>query len=140
VIIGLALAHVGEGVGASFRSVRAGHMDNPIVVPTGHVNAPWIAAHLAVLNEAAVDVRLDVDFQLLPAKRTRHQKLVWHISSGSEGVKKPPHERSNLADLGSRGDELERRRTDRTGVTLEGRRQRRGQHGTFIQQSEQAAP
>ena len=70
----------------------------------------------------------------------------WHgahlrdIGRLSEGVKKLPHERSNLANLAGRGDELERRRTDRTDVTLEGRRQRRGQHGTFIQQSEQAGP
>ena len=45
---------------------------------TGHLDAPWVAAHLAVLNEAAIDVRLDVDFQLLAAKRTRDQELVWH--------------------------------------------------------------
>ena len=53
-------------------------MDNPIVVSTGHVDAPWVAANLAVLNEAAVDVRLDVDFHVLAAKRTRDQELVWH--------------------------------------------------------------
>jgi hypothetical protein len=53
-------------------------MDNPIVASTRHLDAPWIAAHLAVLNEAAVDIRLDVDFQVLAAKRTRDQELVWH--------------------------------------------------------------
>jgi|SRR5512145_2614311 hypothetical protein len=53
-------------------------MDNPIVASTRHLDAPWIAANLAVLNEAAVDVRLDVDFQVLAAKRTRDQELVWH--------------------------------------------------------------
>jgi len=53
-------------------------VDNPIVVSTRHVDAPWIAANLAVLNEAAADVRLDVDFQLLAAKRTGDQELVWH--------------------------------------------------------------
>jgi len=51
-------------------------MDSPILVPTGHVDAPWIAADLAVLNEGAVDVRLDVDLQLFAAKRTRDPKLV----------------------------------------------------------------
>jgi hypothetical protein len=51
----------------------------PIVASTRHVDAPWIAAHLAVLNEAAVDVRLDVNFQALAAKRTGDQKLVWHF-------------------------------------------------------------
>jgi hypothetical protein len=54
-------------------------MDDPIVVSARHVDAPWIAAHLAVLNEAAVDVRLDVDFHVLAAKRTRDQELVRHV-------------------------------------------------------------
>ena len=54
-------------------------MDSPIFVSTRHVDAPWIAADLAVLNEAAVDVGLDVDLQLLAAKRTRDQELVRHL-------------------------------------------------------------
>ena len=53
-------------------------MDNPIVTSTRHLDAPWIAANLTVLNEAAVDVRFDVDFQVLAAKRTPDQELVWH--------------------------------------------------------------
>ena len=51
-------------------------MDSPVFVSTGHADAPWIAADFAILNEAAVDVRLDVDLQLLAAKRTRDQELV----------------------------------------------------------------
>jgi hypothetical protein len=51
-------------------------MDIPLFASTGHVNAPWIAADLAILNEAAVNVRLNVDLRLLAAKRTRDQKLV----------------------------------------------------------------
>jgi hypothetical protein len=51
-------------------------MDRTIFVSTGHADAQWIAADLAILHKAAVDVRLDVDFQLLAAKRTRDQKLV----------------------------------------------------------------
>jgi len=54
-------------------------MDRPIVVSAGDADAPWIAADLAVLNEAAMDVRLDVDFHLLAAKRTRDQELVRHV-------------------------------------------------------------
>ena len=54
-------------------------MDDPVVASTRHVNAPWIAANLAVLNEAAVDVRLDVDFHVLAAKRTRDHELVRHV-------------------------------------------------------------
>jgi hypothetical protein len=62
-------------------------MDNPIVASTRHLDAPWIAANLTVLNEAAVDVRLDVDFQALAAKRARDQELVWHLqpSYGNAG-------------------------------------------------------
>jgi hypothetical protein len=51
-------------------------VDSPIFGSTRHADAPWIAADLAVLNEGAVDVGLDVDLQLLAAKRTRDQKLV----------------------------------------------------------------
>jgi hypothetical protein len=41
-------------------------------------DAPRIAAHFAVLNEAADDVGLDVDFEVLPAVRTRHSEPVVH--------------------------------------------------------------
>jgi hypothetical protein len=53
-------------------------MDNAIVVSTRHLDAPGIAANFAVLNEAAADVKLDVDFQVLTAIRTGEQELVWH--------------------------------------------------------------
>ena len=66
---------------SSLRSVGACHVDDAILVSTGHVDAPWIAAHLAVLNEAAMDVRLDVDFHLLAAERTADQELVWHLQN-----------------------------------------------------------
>jgi hypothetical protein len=46
-------------------------MDNPIIVSPRHLDPPGIAADLAVLNEAATDVRLDVDFQIFAAERTR---------------------------------------------------------------------
>ena len=54
-------------------------MCDPIVVSTVHGNAPWVTADLAVLNEAAVDVTLDADLQLLAAERTGDQELVWHL-------------------------------------------------------------
>lgn len=56
-------------------------MNDAIVASIRHQDAPGIAAHLAVLNEAAGDVRLDVDFHLLAAKRTRDQELVWHCGN-----------------------------------------------------------
>lgn len=54
-------------------------MDSPIVVSTGHVDAPGIAADLAILNEAAADVGLDVDLRQLATEGTRDQELVWHL-------------------------------------------------------------
>jgi hypothetical protein len=58
-------------------------MNNPIVVSTRHLDPPWVAAHLAVLNEAAVNVRLDVDFDVLAAIRTGDQEVVWHLANHS---------------------------------------------------------
>ena len=46
--------------------------------------------------------------------------------SAKQDVWKLRNELTNIADLVGRGDERERRRTDRTGVTLEGRAQHRG--------------
>ena len=54
-------------------------MDDPIVASTRYMDAPRIAAHLAVLYEAALHIGLDVDFQILAAKRTRDQELVFHF-------------------------------------------------------------
>lgn len=53
-------------------------MDIAIVVSTRHADPPRITADLAVLNEAAMDVRLDVDLHLFAAKRTRDQEVVRH--------------------------------------------------------------
>jgi hypothetical protein len=54
-------------------------MDDPVVVSARHADAPWIAADLAVLHEAAMDIWFDVDFHLLAAKRTGDQELIWHV-------------------------------------------------------------
>jgi hypothetical protein len=61
-------------------------MRDSIVASTHHVDAPWIAANLAVLNEAAVHVRLDVDFQVFAAKRTYHKESVWHRRQSYRGA------------------------------------------------------
>ena len=58
-------------------------MDDSIVVSTRHVDAPWIAADFAVLDEIAADVRLDVDLELFATKRTCHQELVCHLTNYS---------------------------------------------------------
>jgi len=49
-----------------------------IVISTRHADPPRITADFAVLNEAAMDVRLDVDLHLFAAKRTRDQEVVRH--------------------------------------------------------------
>jgi hypothetical protein len=41
-------------------------------------NAPGVAADLAILHEAARDVRLEVDFDILAAVRARYDKIVVH--------------------------------------------------------------
>jgi len=42
------------------------------------MDTPWVAAHLAILDEGARDIGLDVDLALLAAVRTRHPELVVH--------------------------------------------------------------
>jgi hypothetical protein len=70
-------------------------MCDPIVVSTGHVDAPWVTADLAVLNEAAGDVRLDVDLQLLAAEGTCDQKFVWHLRNPTAMRDRRPVETAN---------------------------------------------
>jgi hypothetical protein len=56
-------------------------MDYPIFVSTRYVHAPRIAADLAALKEAAVDIGLYVNPQVLATKRTRHSEVVWHFAA-----------------------------------------------------------
>jgi hypothetical protein len=60
----------------SFRAIRSCDLDSPIAASARHPNAPGIAANLAVLNQAAFDVRFDVDLDLLAAKGTDDEKRV----------------------------------------------------------------
>jgi hypothetical protein len=73
-------------------------MDNSIFVLIRHLDAPWIAADFAILNEAAVNVGLNIDFHPLAAKRTRHNELVCHLRQSY--CKAPPA--SGAATNGSR--------------------------------------
>jgi hypothetical protein len=54
-------------------------MDNSIFVLIRHLDAPWIAADFAILNEGAVNIWLDIDFHLLATKRARDNELVGHL-------------------------------------------------------------
>jgi hypothetical protein len=65
-----------QRVDASLGSIGTGDVDSPIFTSTRHADPPWIATGFAVLNEAPGDIRLDVDFQLLAAKRTCDQELI----------------------------------------------------------------
>jgi hypothetical protein len=60
---------------------------------TRHVHSPRIAAHLAVLDEGARHVRLDVDLQLLAAERTRDQKVLRHSEDANAGWDRTPNHR-----------------------------------------------
>ena len=69
----------------SFGAVCPRYLDLPILVTTRHMYSPRIAANLAVLDEGAGHVRLDVDFHLLAAERTCDQKVVRHFEDGNAG-------------------------------------------------------
>ena len=62
----------------SLRAVGAGDVDVAIFAAARYAHAPRVAADLAVLDEAAFDIRLHVDFHRLAAIRARHEMLVVH--------------------------------------------------------------
>jgi hypothetical protein len=62
-------------------------MDDSIFVSIRHLNAPWIAADFAILNEAAVNVWLDIDFHLLATKRTRDHEFVRHLRHHAAAIR-----------------------------------------------------
>jgi hypothetical protein len=64
-------------------------MDNSIFLLIRHLDAPWIAADFAILNEAAVNVGLDIDFHPLAAERTRHNELVCHCVNRTARLRQP---------------------------------------------------
>src|SRR5436190_13488131 len=57
---------------ALLRTVGARDVDRSLIAFTGDANPPGIAAHFAVLDEAAVHLRLDVDLRLFAAVRAGH--------------------------------------------------------------------
>src|SRR5687767_1149995 len=62
--------------GPSFRAVRPGNLDVPIVSIARHAHSPWVTANLAILNEAPAQIRLDVNLDLLRAVGTIDQKTI----------------------------------------------------------------
>ena len=73
--------------GYSFRTVRPRNVDFALFVATGYDDAPWIAADFAVLNEAAGDVRLDVDFHRASAVAGHWKEL--HPGAGRSSTGMP---------------------------------------------------
>ena len=59
-------------------AVPASDVDVTLAILPPHVDAPWIAAHLTVLYQRALDVRLDVDSRRFPAVRTLDREIVFH--------------------------------------------------------------
>jgi hypothetical protein len=53
-----------------FGAVGAGDLDDALAFLTGDADAPWVATDFAILDEAAFDVRLDVDLDVFAAVRT----------------------------------------------------------------------
>ncbi len=65
-------------------SIRARHVDDAVVPPSGDPHAPRITADLAILDERAANIGLDVDGDVFAAVRTGDKELVVHW--GSFGV------------------------------------------------------
>ena len=62
----------------SLRSVGARDVDAAVLSRPGHADPPGVAAYLAVLDEAAFHVGLEINLDLLPAIRAHHCELIVH--------------------------------------------------------------
>jgi hypothetical protein len=58
--------------------VASGDFYVSLIARSDNPHAPWIAAHLAVLDQGAVDIRLQIDLHFFAAVRTGHQELFAH--------------------------------------------------------------
>jgi hypothetical protein len=65
-------------LGTLFTPIRAPDGHRALVASPGDVDAPRVAAHFAVLDEAPLHVRFDVNLQLLAAVRTDNEIFVGH--------------------------------------------------------------
>ena len=72
---GAARPQASRGVG-SFRAVGATDVDGSVVARSPDADAPRVAAHLAVLHEAASHVRLEINFHRFAAIRARHDEFI----------------------------------------------------------------
>ena len=60
------------------RAIRADDVDPSIVAVVRDADSPRAAADFAVLDEAAVEIRFDVNLDFLSAIGARHEKTVFH--------------------------------------------------------------
>src|ERR1043166_4367408 len=68
-----------------FGSIGAADADVALVLVSCHLHAPRVAAHLAVLDEGALHVRLDVDRHVFAAVRTVDDELIVHGADHARG-------------------------------------------------------
>ena len=61
-----------------FRAVRARHRYSAIVVLALDAKQPGVAAHLAILHEAALDVPLESHVDVLSAVGARDDEILFH--------------------------------------------------------------
>src|SRR4030095_468508 len=64
--------------GALFGTVRASHRDVALSVLIAHVNAPWVTAHLTILDKTAPHVGLDIHIDVLTAIWALDNELFVH--------------------------------------------------------------
>jgi hypothetical protein len=72
-----------------FGAVRASHRDIALAVLISHVDAPRVAAHFTVLDEAALHVSLDIDIDVLAAIWALDDELFVHGRWYAEGHQFP---------------------------------------------------
>src|SRR5678816_3803471 len=72
-------------LGPSFTPVRARHRYIPVVAVSRDPNHPRIAADLAVLDECATDVRLQIDLHFLATIRALDEEMIGHAGAGQTG-------------------------------------------------------
>ena len=63
----------------SLRTICSADVDGSLIVATRHAHAPGIAAHLAVLNEASLNVGLHEEVDRLATVRAGNHEFVWHV-------------------------------------------------------------
>jgi hypothetical protein len=86
------------GVEGLLRAVGAADLDVAVVAGPAHADTPGVAAHLAILDERAADVRLEVDLDLLAAVRTGDEELGQKLKSKKSKVKSYFASRHEISD------------------------------------------